>query len=463
MMNASIFREYDLRGVVDVDMTEAGVEELGRAFGTYLRRAGLDRALLGWDTRASSPAYQRAMERGLRHSGIDVVNLGEVTTPIFYWSRVHYGIEGGVMITASHNPAEYNGFKLASRGKGTLFGAEIQKVRAIMEAGEFSSGAGSVSQRNPVPAYIAMLQEKIRLGPRRLKVVVDCGNGTPGLFAREVMAAFGLEDVTYLYCDPDPTFPHHHPDPVVAKNLVDLIAAVRKEGADLGVAFDGDGDRIGVVDEKGQIIWGDRLMILYWREILAKHPGTDAIIEVKCSSTLVDEVKRLGGHPLFYKTGHSLIKNKMQELGAVFTGEMSGHMFFADEYYGFDDAFYAAGRLFRILSQTDRPLSALLADVPALPSTPEVRIDCPDSEKFRVVEQLQAEFGADPTLEVIDVDGVRVNFPNGWGLVRASNTQPALVARAEADSREHLDQIVAILESKLHQFPFIGPIAWDGE
>ncbi len=463
MMNPTIFREYDIRGIVDEDISPDGVVLLGRAFGSYLRQHGLEQAVLGWDSRASSPPYRDALTEGLTSTGIDVLDIGEVTTPIFYWARVHYQLEGGAMITASHNPAEYNGFKLAARGKGTLFGDEIQKVRQLMEAGQFETGHGSVRHDNPVPEYLAMLKEKITLGPRPLKVVVDCGNGTPSLFVRDTMQAFGITDATYLYCETDPTFPNHHPDPVVAKNLVDLIATVQDLGADIGVAFDGDGDRIGVVDEHGQIIWGDRLMILYWREILASHPGTPAIVEVKCSQTLFDEIKRMGGRPLFYKTGHSLIKDKMRELDAVFTGEMSGHMFFADEYYGFDDAFYAAGRIFRILSQTDLSLSQLLADVPLLPSTPEVRIDCPDEKKFEVVATLRQQFGEDSSLEVIDIDGVRVNFGHGWGLIRASNTQPALVARAEADTEMHLQEILHALDQKLSQFPFIGSTDWTGE
>ncbi len=459
-MNATVFREYDIRGRVDIDMTRDDVVRLGQAFGTYLGERQVKEALLGWDSRSSSPTYRDAMAEGLMATGIHVIEIGEVTTPIFYFARVHLGQEAGVMITASHNPSEYNGFKLAY-GKSTIYGEEIQTVRRIMERGVFRQGRGSRSEANPVPQYLTMLKEKIRLGPRRLKVVVDCGNGTPSLFAMDVMKAFGVDAIP-LYCTPDPTFPHHHPDPVVAKNLVDLIKAVKTERADLGVAFDGDGDRIGVVDEQGQIIWGDRLMILYWREIAKKYPGTPAIIEVKCSQTLYDEVERLGAKPLFYKTGHSLIKAKMRELNAVFTGEMSGHMFFADEYYGFDDAFYAAGRLFRILSQTDLPLSALLQDVPILPSTPEVRIDCPDEQKQAVVARVTEHFRAMPNVKVVDVDGVRVVFPWGWGLVRASNTQPALVARAEADSPEHLHHITQALAAILGEFPFLGPIDWTG-
>ncbi|PSR20599.1 MAG: phosphomannomutase [Sulfobacillus acidophilus] len=459
-MNSSVFREYDIRGLVDIDMVPEDVVRLGQAFGTYLIDHQVSEALLGWDSRESSPAYRDAMATGLMSTGIHVIDIGQVTTPIFYFARVHYDREAGVMITASHNPADYNGFKLAY-GKSTIYGDQIQLVRRIMEHGVFKEGRGSRTEANPVPAYLSMLREKIRLGPRPLKVVVDCGNGTPSLFAADVMRTFGVEMVP-LYCTSDPTFPNHHPDPVVAKNLVDLIRSVGEEHADLGVAFDGDGDRIGVVDELGNIIWGDRLMILYWREIAAKYPGTPAIVEVKCSQTLYNELERLGAKPEFYKTGHSLIKAKMRELNAVFTGEMSGHMFFADEYYGYDDAFYAAGRLFRILSNTTQPLSALLNDIPNLPSTPEIRIDCPDDRKSEVVQALRQHFLQDPSVRVIDIDGVRVVFNHGWGLVRASNTQPALVARAEADSPDELAAITAELDQALAPFTFLSPIDWTG-
>lgn len=460
LVNSSIFREYDIRGLVDIDLTAPEVMILGRAFGTYLTQRKVTKALLGWDSRSSSPIYRDAMTEGLMASGIHVIDIGQVTTPIFYFARVHLNQEAGVMITASHNPAEYNGFKLAY-GKSTIYGDEIQEVRRIMERGTFAEGRGSRAEANPVPAYLAMLKEKIRLGPRALKVVIDCGNGTPSLFAMDVMKAFGVDAIP-LYCTSDPTFPNHHPDPVVAKNLVDLIRTVKEEKADLGVAYDGDGDRIGVVDEQGTIIWGDRLMILYWREIAAKYPGTPAIVEVKCSQTLYDELVRLGAKPEFYKTGHSLIKAKMRALNAVFTGEMSGHMFFADEYYGYDDAFYAAGRLLRILSHTDQPLSALLQDIPNLPSTPEIRIECRDDQKSLVVETLKSHYRQNPSVDVIDIDGLRVVFPYGWGLVRASNTQPALVARAEADTPEHLKSITGSLDGALSRFDFLPEVDWSG-
>jgi phosphomannomutase/phosphoglucomutase len=308
-----------------------------------------------------------------------------------------------------------------------------------------------------VPIYRAMLKEKIRFGARRLRIVLDCGNGTAGLVAPQALEEWGVE-VTCLYCDSDPRFPHHHPDPVQPENLKDLIATVRRTSADVGIGLDGDGDRIGVVDERGGIIWGDTLMILFWREILPKHPGTVGIVEVKCSQALYEEIARLGGRPIFYKTGHSLIKAKMKELGAVFTGEMSGHMFFADEYYGYDDAVYAAGRLLRILTRTDKRLSELLADVPRYQNTPEIRVNCPDEVKFEIVRKVTAEFKR--KYEVVDVDGARVLFGDGWGLIRASNTQPVLVLRAEAKTLEALAEIKQTLEDTLKKFPDVGPVHW---
>jgi phosphomannomutase/phosphoglucomutase len=397
-----------------------------------------------------------AVVRALVASGCRVVDIGTVITPTFYFARVHYGIDGGVMITASHNPPEFNGLKLA-HGFGTIYGEEIQQVRRLAEDGEQLVGSGTVELRDVVPAYRAMLKEKIHLGPRGLRVVLDCGNGTASLVAPQVLKEWGV-DLTCLYCDSDPRFPHHHPDPVDPSNLTDLIATVKRTGADVGIGLDGDGDRIGVVDDCGGIIWGDTLMILFWREILPKYPGTVGIVEVKCSQALYEEIARLGGRPIFYKTGHSLIKAKMKELGAVFTGEMSGHMFFADEYYGYDDALYAAGRLLRILTRTDKKLSELLADVPRYHNTPEIRVDCPDEEKFEIVRKITAEFKR--RHEVIDIDGARVLFGEGWGLIRASNTQPALVVRAEAKTPEALARIKQTLEDTLKKFPDVGPVHW---
>jgi phosphomannomutase/phosphoglucomutase len=460
-VNPTIFREYDIRGVVGRDLTSDVAEAIARAYAVYLKSQSPNSSaplpvIVGQDNRESSPEMGQAVRRSLAASGCQVIDLGTVITPVFYYARVHERIDGGVMITASHNPPEFNGFKLA-HGFGTMYGEEIQEIRRLAERGAQVSGPGAEERRDLVPAYRAMLKEKISLGPRRLRVVLDCGNGTASLVAPQVLEAWGVE-VVCLYCDSDPRFPHHHPDPVQPENLKDLIATVRRTGADVGIGLDGDGDRIGVVDERGEILWGDTLMILFWREILPKHPGTIGIVEVKCSQALYEEIARLGGRPMFYKTGHSLIKAKMKEVGAVFTGEMSGHMFFADEYYGFDDAVYSTARLLRILSHTDKPLSALLADVPKYHATPEIRVDCPDEVKFEVVRKIAAAFKQ--SHRVIDVDGARVLFDTGWGLIRASNTQPALVLRAEAKTPEALDGIKQTLEQALRKMPQVGAINW---
>ncbi|MEW6399943.1 MAG: phosphomannomutase/phosphoglucomutase [Bacillota bacterium] len=480
-----IFREYDLRGVVGRDLDAGGVFLLGRAYARFLdEERSPGPVVVGRDNRLSSPELSRAVQEGLMAGGRDVVDVGEVSTPVFYYARVLYGIDGGVMVTASHNPPEFNGFKLA-QGHATIYGEDIQRVRRLAEslttgaaaptmgadADPASTGAtvtlpvarrqepatGGREERDVVSSYLEMLKEKIALGPRRLRVVVDCGNGTMSHFAPRALRAWGCE-VIPLYCESDPSFPHHHPDPIQPGNLVDLIHTVRESGADLGVAYDGDGDRLGVVAGDGSIVWGDTLMILFWREILPRYPGATALVEVKCSRALVEEIERLGGKPVFSRTGHSLIKARMKEIGAVFTGEMSGHMFFADEYFGFDDALYATGRLLRILSRSDRALHELLADVPRYCCTAETRIPCPDAAKFGVVSDLVERFRQ--THQVIDVDGARVIFPDGWGLVRASNTQPALVARCEATTPAGLDRICRTMKEALSRYPEVEDFRW---
>jgi phosphomannomutase/phosphoglucomutase len=334
----------------------------------------------------------------------------------------------------------------------------IQELKRIIIEDKYLTGEGDLTRVDLSAAYLDMLGEKIKLGPRKPRVVVDCGNGTASLFAETFLQGIGCK-VIPLYCESDGNFPNHHPDPVKRNNLLDLISCVVENKADLGVAYDGDGDRLGVVDNMGNVVWGDDLMILYWREILPQHPGTTAIVEVKCSQALVDEVIRLGGKVHFYKTGHSLIKAKMKELGSIFTGEMSGHMFFADEYFGYDDALYATGRLLRILSHTEKSLSGLLEDAPKYCSTGETRMPCSDLDKFEVVNQLTCEF--QEQYEVIDIDGARVLFPEGWALVRCSNTQPVIVARCEANSPEALDKIKKIMEGTLHSYPQIGVFDWE--
>ncbi|OPY56612.1 MAG: Phosphomannomutase/phosphoglucomutase [Pelotomaculum sp. PtaU1.Bin035] len=458
LINPQIFRQYDIRGVAGRDLADETVELLGKAFGTYVREAGAGKVLVGRDNRLSSERLRNAVIKGLLSTGCDVVDIGLVVTPMLYYARVHYGIDGAVMITGSHNPPDENGFKLAL-GSGTIYGVEIQRLKGLMDEGKFLSGSGNLEEGEATRPYLDMLKEKIQLSPRRkLKVAVDCGNGTAALFAGQVLDNWGCE-VIPLYCESDGSFPNHQPDPVKTANLTDLRKAVTENKSDLGIAFDGDADRIGIVDETGGIIWGDMLMCLYWREIMAKHPGARAIIEVKCSQALVDEVVRLGGKPFFYKTGHSLIKAKMKEIGAVFTGEMSGHMFFADEFYGFDDAFYAAGRLLRILSNSNEMLSQMFAGMPEYYSTAETRVPCPDQDKFTVVKGLAERFSSE--YQVIDVDGVRVLFGDGWGLVRASNTQPVLVARCEAKSPEGLERICKIMQEALGRFPEVERFEWD--
>ena len=448
-LNPYVFRQYDIRGVVDEDLNEDFATRLGLAFGTYALKNGENKVVVGCDNRTSSPSFKRAVINGLLSTGCDVVDIGTVVTPIFYFARVHYDINPGIMVTASHNPAQFNGFKVAF-GPGTIYGDEIQSLREMMEKGDFNSGKGNVISKDPIEDYTNMVLSKIIIS-KRLRVGIDCGNGTASFFAEKLFSRLGV-NVYPIYCISDPSFPNHFPDPVKPENLTDLRELVLKEKLDLGIGFDGDGDRIGVVDDKGNIIYGDMLMILYWREIMPKFPGATAIVEVKCSEALVDEIKKLGGKPMFYKTGHSLIKAKMREIGAVFTGEMSGHMFFADEYYGFDDAFYAAARLLRILSNTDKKLSELLSDVPKYFSTPELRVACPDEEKFDKVRAVKQYF--EGKYPIIDVDGARVIFPDGWGLVRSSNTGPELIVRCESKSEEGLDNIKAQIQEALLPLTF---------
>lgn len=447
MINANIFRQYDIRGKVGEELDYKAVAAIGRAFGQYAQEQGRTRLLVGRDNRASSPRFRDLIIESLLTSGLDVVDIGEVITPVFYFASHHLGLDAGIMITASHNPAHDNGFKLLL-GSSTIYGDEIQEVARRAEKEEMINSAtrGRLEFQDVTGAYIKEIIGRITLGARPQKIVIDCGNGTAGFIAPQLFRQLGCE-VVELFCDSDPSFPNHHPDPVKVENCQDLIRVVKEEQADLGIGFDGDGDRLGVVDPEGNIIWGDMLMILFWREILPQHPGATCIVEVKCSQALIDEIERLGGRPLIYKTGHSLIKAKMKETGAIFTGEMSGHMFFADEYYGYDDALYAAARLLRILSHSDRSLAQMLAGVPHYYATPEIRIKSTDTDKFRVVAKVLAHFRSQ--YEIIDIDGARILFPGGWGLVRASNTGPELIVRCEGKTPAALEAIKSELFSIL--------------
>jgi phosphomannomutase/phosphoglucomutase len=445
-INPQIFREYDIRGIVERDLTEEVVERIGKAYGTYMRKLGKERVSIGRDCRSSSPDFARAMSRGINSTGLDVIDIGMVSTPILYFSLFNLDVDGGVMITASHNPAEYNGIKLCV-GKETLFGDMIQNIRRIAEGSDFAQGKGSVQEMDIIDKYLKFLRENLDIKPG-VRVGIDCGNGMVGIAAPRILKEFGCE-VTELYVTPDGAFPNHHPDPTVEENLKDLIRVVRKNKLQLGIGFDGDGDRIGVVDENGNIIWGDMLVLIFARDILKRIPGAKIIGDVKCSTRLFKDVERHGGNPIMWKTGHSLIKNKMKVEGAALAGEMSGHIFFADRYFGYDDALYAGLRLLEIISKTGKKVSELSEGVPPAFSTPEIRVDCPDEVKFQVVERVKEELKKEH--EVIDIDGVRVEFPDGWGLIRASNTQPALVLRFEAETKERLREIRSLIEGKLEE------------
>lgn len=445
-INPQIYREYDIRGVVDKDLFPEVVQQLGKGFGTHMVQLGRRSLVVGRDGRLSSKALSEALIEGLLSTGCDVVNIGVCPTPVYYFSIFHLEKDGGVMVTGSHNPPEFNGFKV-SVGKSTIFGEEIQKLGRLVENGPFASGKGNLSEAEIIRPYQEYLKKNIHL-EKKLKVVIDAGNGTGGVVAGPLLKALGC-DVEELYCDIDGRFPNHFPDPTVPENLKDLTDRVLTTRADVGIGYDGDADRIGVVDDQGNIIWGDQLMILFSREILKRQKHATFVAEVKCSQNLFNDIERNGGRAIMWKTGHSLIKEKMKEEKAALGGEMSGHIFFADRYFGYDDAIYASCRLLELLSKTEGKLSSLLADVPKTHITPEIRVSCPDEIKFRVVEKVKEELKKHYPL--IDVDGVRVKFEDGWGLLRASNTQPVLVLRFEALTENRLQEIKRLVEDQVQR------------
>ncbi|HPV75119.1 MAG TPA: phosphomannomutase/phosphoglucomutase [Gemmatimonadaceae bacterium] len=438
-INAGIFRQYDIRGVVGDDLTTEAAEAIGRAYAAHLASRGIrGNVAVGRDNRPSGLALRDALVAGLTACGVDVIDIGVVPTPLLYWSLHHLPVVGGIQITGSHNPPEYNGFKLCV-GTESLHGAGIQGLLRFVREASYPAGEGTVCHEEVIARYIDDIVAKVGPLSRPLKVVIDAGNGAGALVAEALFSRLGVAG-SYLFCESDGTFPNHHPDPTVVENLHDLIAAVRMQGADLGIAFDGDADRIGLVDGDGTIIWGDHILILYARDVLARTGGGQSIIfDVKCSQALPDAIAKAGGTPVMWKTGHSLIKDKMKELHAPVAGEMSGHMFFAEGFYGHDDALYGAARLLRIVADSGRSVQELLSDVPPFFSTPEIRVDCGDERKFPLVEAAAKHFKA--THDVIDVDGVRVLFGDGWGLIRASNTQPILVTRYEALTQDRLRDI----------------------
>lgn len=486
-VNAGIFRQYDIRGVYNKDLTPEIARAVGIAYGTYLVQARGTQRLkvsVGRDVRVSSQAIRDALVEGIISTGIDIVDIGECPTPLQYFSLFHLVLDGGIMITGSHNPPEFNGFKI-SVGKDTIYGQGIQEIRKIIEnSGQQSTassalGGGVSSQQEKgkieyydiIPAYIDYIKKQFAHSITRspshgqaIKLVIDAGNGTAGVIAPRLLKELGC-DVVELFCNPDGSFPNHHPDPTVPENLKDLIGAVKTHDADFGIAYDGDADRIGVVDENGAIIWGDQLMIIFARAILRQRQTAASqqskkptfVGEVKCSQVMYDEIERLGGNAIMWKTGHSLIKAKMKETGAILGGEMSGHMFFADRYFGYDDAIYASCRLTEILAQgrlheQQMRFSSLLSGLPKTYVTPEIRFDCPDEEKFNVIDRLSEQIGKKgiAVKDIIRIDGLRLIFDNGWALIRASNTQPVLVLRFEATTEEGLEEIKGLVEERLN-------------
>jgi phosphomannomutase/phosphoglucomutase len=450
-IEAGIFRQYDIRGIVGRDLTEEVARALGGAYAALMRERGVaGEVAVGRDNRPSGTALRDALVDGLTSAGVGVVDVGVVPTPLLYWSLHHLTVVGGIQITGSHNPAEYNGFKL-SFGTESLHGHDIQHLLQLIRSAAAPTGVarGRVRTEQVIDRYVADVAGRVGRLSRPMKVVYDCGNGAGALVAPQLMRALGL-DAVGLFTESDGTFPNHHPDPTVPENLEDLIAAVRREGAEIGLAFDGDADRIGMVDDAGRIVWGDHILILYARDVLARTgKGQPIIFDVKCSQALPDEITKAGGTPVMWKTGHSLIKDKMKELRAPLAGEMSGHMFFSEGFYGHDDALYGAARLLRIVADSGRTARTLLADVPEFVSTPEIRVDCDDTLKFDLVRRAVAHFRA--RHDVIDVDGVRVLFGDGWGLIRASNTQPIIVMRFEARTAARLAEIRAEMEGWLRQ------------
>ncbi len=435
MLSASIFREYDIRGIADDELLDADVDLLGRALATYIIRYSGRTICLGRDCRLSSNRLHRALLNGLLSAGSHVLDLGIVPTPVLYYSAVHFKADGAVMITGSHNPPDCNGFKTVC-GTSTIYGQAIQDVYKLIQGNDYESGQGTVQVVDAVTPYVDEVASQFKF-ERRTKVAVDAGNGTAGPTVHRLFEKLDVE-ATELFFEMDGNFPHHHPDPTVPENLTSLKKEVCKQKAELGLAFDGDADRIGAIDEHGEVLYGDILMLIFGREILSRKPGSTFIGEVKCSQIMYDKLRELGGNPVMYKTGHSLIKAKMRQEHAELAGEMSGHMFFADRYYGYDDAIYAACRLLEIVAKSGKPLSYQLEGIPNLVSTPELRIDCPDDQKFRLVEKVAEIYRRQR--DIVEVDGVRVPFEEGWGLVRASNTQPILVMRFEAATKELLEK-----------------------
>ena len=453
-MNPNIFRAYDIRGLADTDLTDDVVVQIGKAYGTRLAEGGSRIVCAGRDVRLSSERISNAVIRGILSTGLDVVDVGMVPTPVLYFSIVHFQTDGGIMVTGSHNPIEFNGLKLNAFDGSvvSLYGDTLQELRQRIEAGTFRAGSGKAAKRDILPEYKKMLLERIRL-QKPFQLVIDAGNGTAGPIAPGIYEAMGCR-VQKLFCEPDGRFPNHLPDPTVMKYIEDLRKTVLATGADFGLGYDGDADRLGVVDDRGRVVFADQILALLARDVLSRNPGEKIVFDVKCSQLLPEEIERLGGVPIMWKTGHALLKAKMKEVHAPLAGEMSGHIFFKDGYFGYDDGIYVSLRLVQFLSGQTKKLGELVDELPGFVSTPEIRIDCPDEDKIQVVEKLVEGFKKE--YRVIDVDGARVLFGDGWGLVRASNTQGLLVLRFEAKTENRLNEIRELFRKKLSQFPMVS-------
>jgi phosphomannomutase/phosphoglucomutase len=449
-INPQIFREYDIRGLVDVDLTQDSTELIGKSIGTYIYRNGGKTLTVGYDMRASSIPFRDSLIHGINSTGCDVIDIGMVPTPVAYFSLHHLKPDGGVMITGSHNPSEFNGFKI-SNGLHSLYGESIQELRRLIDSDDFELGSGKLSKENVLADYIQCVFDRVKVS-RSVKVVVDGGNGCFGIVGPQLLKRIGA-NIIELYCEPDGNFPNHHPDPTVEKNMLDLSEKVKAERAELGIGFDGDADRIGIVDEKGKILWGDQLLMIFARDILKRNPGATIVGEVKCSQNLFKDIEGHGGIAVMSAAGHSLIKSKMQETNSLLAGEMSGHICFADDYFGFDDAIYAACRILQIVASSKIKVSEMLLDVPKTEATPEIRVDCPDDRKFEIVRELTESFRKN--YDVIDIDGVRINFGEGWALIRASNTQPVIVFRFEANNAGRLAEIISIVRKAVSKYESI--------
>ena len=448
-VNPHVFRQYDIRGHAERDFDDGFVRTLGLSLGTFYSKRGLRRVAVGRDCRLSSPRLHAALCKGLLETGLHIVDVGIGPTPLLYFAVHDLDLDGGVQITGSHNPPDENGFKMMV-GKGSLYGDDIVELRTVMENQAFHRASGGALETvDATPAYVSKAVADIQLGRRDIRFAIDAGHGAGGPLALETMKALGLNPVAML-CEMDGTFPVHHADPTEPETLEMLKERVLEDGLELGFAYDGDADRVGVIDARGEVIWGDKLMIILSRALLAQHPGATIIGEVKCSQTMYDDIEAHGGRGILWKTGHSLIKTKMKEERALLAGEMSGHIFFADRYYGFDDAIYATLRVLEIMSRSDVPLHEMLSDVPETFATPEIRVDCDDARKFNLVQQMVDHYR--PTHDLVDIDGARIQFEGGWALVRASNTQPVLVLRFEADSEQQLGAIRGEVESVLERF-----------